>query len=362
MSVCFRVDANSHIGVGHLMRCLALAQALDEQMVEVYFFIRQSTRENCLSRHDWVGRLCLIPDEIALEQEPQWIQQQALKQDASLLILDGYQFHPEYRQQLRALLQPHTIPLVLYDDTNSDLCPKGLLHADVVVNTAPTAERLNYEATAPDAKLCLGSGFQLLRQEFYVQESVAWARRHSLTIVMGGSDVNNLTIPIIEALDAIDFPAPVRVLTGSAYPFAAELKRIIANSALAIQHLPNCQTVADVFSHSKLVLSSGGSSQFELLTCATPAILTVVADNQLPATIAAKQQGWCDMMDCRGISTTPNTKQHITGLVERVQALWQDAQQLEAMFVIAQRLQTQQLQTQQLQTRYALIEQLLSGE
>jgi len=50
MSVCFRVDANSHIGVGHLMRCLALAQALDEQMVEVYFFIRQSTRENCLSR------------------------------------------------------------------------------------------------------------------------------------------------------------------------------------------------------------------------------------------------------------------------------------------------------------------------
>lgn len=356
MSVCFRVDANSRIGVGHLMRCLALSQVLDEQMVEVYFFIRQSTRANCLSRYDWTGRLCLIPDSISQENEPEWIFQQLQKHNASLLVLDGYQFHHSYRQQLRALLKQQAIPLVLFDDTNSDLCPNGLLHADVVINTAPEAELLNYQATAPGAKLCLGSKYRLLRQEFYVQEPIPWKRRHSLTIVMGGSDVNNLTIPILTALDAVGFNNPVRVLTGSAYPFSEALKHTIATSALTIQHLPDCQTVAEVFSHSKLVLSAAGSSQFELLACGTPAILTVVADNQIPATLAAQQQGWCEMRDCRE-TTTLNTKQHTRFLAERVQALWQQTGELKAMFEMAQ-----QLQNAQLQSRYALPERLLLEE
>lgn len=361
MSVCFRVDASPCIGVGHLMRCLALAQALDEQLIEVYFFIRQTTRKSCLSRHDWVGRLCVMPLEISQEDEVHWISNQLAKFNASLLIVDGYQFHHRYRAQLQALLGTRAIPLVWFDDTNSDLSDSGLLHADIVINSAPDAARLDYVKTAPQAKLCLGSEYRLLRQEFYVQDPVPWERRHGLTLVMGGSDVNNLTIALLKALDSLAFSEPVRVLTGSAYPFAAELKQVIDSSTLAIQHLPHCQTVAEVFSYSKLVVSAAGSTQFELLACGTPAILATVANNQLPAALSAQQQGWCSVVDCRGAAVNQeqahsDREQIIAHLVDQVMDIWQNSVKLRAMFTVAQ-----QNQASQLQTRYALIEQLLAG-
>lgn len=362
MSVCFRVDASPSIGVGHLMRCLALAQILDEQLIEVYFFIRQTTRESCLSRHDWVGRLCVIPHEITQEEEAHWVSKQVSKLDASLLVVDGYQFHHQYRAQLQALLGTHAIPLALFDDTNSDLSDSGLLHADIVINSAPDAARLDYNTTAPQAKLCLGSEYRLLRQEFYVQDAVPWEQRHGLTLVMGGSDVNNLTIPLLEALETKAFSEPVRVLTGSAYPFAAELKQVLDRSNLAIQHLPRCQTVAEVFSYTKLVVSAAGSTQFELLACGTPAILATVANNQLPAALSAQQQGWCRVVDCRGAAVSKqeahtDRKRIIAHLMDQVMDIYQNSVKLRAMLAVAQ-----QNQASQLQTRYALIEQLLAGE
>ena len=48
-----------------------------------------------------------------------------------------------------------------------------------------------------------------------------------------------------------------------------------------------------------LTVSAAGSSQFELACAGSPAILLVVADNQLDASLQAVQQGWCDVIDMR---------------------------------------------------------------
>ena len=41
MNIAFRVDASTRIGIGHLVRCLTLAKALRERVVQVRFICRE---------------------------------------------------------------------------------------------------------------------------------------------------------------------------------------------------------------------------------------------------------------------------------------------------------------------------------
>jgi spore coat polysaccharide biosynthesis predicted glycosyltransferase SpsG len=46
-----------------------------------------------------------------------------------------------------------------------------------------------------------------------------------------------------------------------------------------------------------LAVSAAGGSQFELLACAVPAMLVVVAENQKNASQEAASQGWCKVFN-----------------------------------------------------------------
>ena len=292
--VLFRTDGNTKMGTGHVMRCMALAQALHKQGIDSVFVLTSSALAICRSRHDWVGQLITIPAQITLAEEPLWLAGLCQQQNISALVLDGYQFDAEYRKSVSKI----TGCFVLFDDNNDT----GPLWADVVINGADNAQQLGYERNSAAASLCLGPRYKVLRQEFVDLPASGWAERQTLGIMLGGSDPLNLSLPLLQALQAHVYQCqlpPISLFTGPAYSFSAQLNEFLSHSHLAIKHLVNCQQIAEEFSRCRLVISAAGSSQFELLACRTPAILLVVADNQLNATVQASQQGWCQMMDAR---------------------------------------------------------------
>lgn len=297
-----------------MMRCLALAQSLRAQGHSLVFVMSLASKDFALAKLTQCCDIVFLPD-IPLEQEPSWILQQLEHLQADWLIIDGYQFSAMYRQSFGS----NRVKLALFDDMNNS----GRLDVDMVINGAQNAKTLDYQSTATNAFLAIGESYQVLRQEFFKVNKNNWQNRDSLTLMFGGSDPANLTILVLQVLAQRSAKMPITVITGAAYTQLSELNKIIADSTLNITHLHDCQNMAEVMVHTKLAISAAGGSQFELVACATPSLLVVVADNQKLASHASESQGWCFVID----SQPPNEKQ----IVSQCLAIFQDTEKLQLM-------------------------------
>ncbi|MEP1447165.1 MAG: UDP-2,4-diacetamido-2,4,6-trideoxy-beta-L-altropyranose hydrolase [Paraglaciecola sp.] len=314
MKVVFRVDGEPSIGLGHMMRCLALAQGLKAKGHSLVFMISLTSKQFCFAKLAESAEIVTLPT-MPKEHEPPWIMQQLKQLQADWLIIDGYEFGVKYRKELRS----SRVNLALFDDNNNS----GPLDVDMVINGAQNAEALDYQATAETAFLAIGEPYQVLRQEFFKVDKDNWQNRDSLTLMFGGSDPANLTILVLQLLAQSSAKMPITVITGAAYTQLPELNKVIEDSTLHVTHLHDCQNMAEVMVHTKLAVSAAGGSQFELVACATPSLLVVVADNQKLASRASESQGWCVVMD----SQAADEKQ----IVSRCLALFQDTEKLRLM-------------------------------
>jgi UDP-2,4-diacetamido-2,4,6-trideoxy-beta-L-altropyranose hydrolase len=322
MRVVFRVEGEPNIGLGHVMRCMALAQSLVKHGHVVFFLMSQRSQHFCHNRADWPGKILSIPEAIVdhdKNAEPEWLIKQCSELRADWLVVDGYQFDMVYRQSL----QCNAFKLAIFDDMNNS----GALYADMVINGAVNAGSQRYQITAPKALLAIGPGYQVLRQEFLQPMNKKWSDRKRLTLMFGGSDPQNLTLLALQSLCNVNAAEPVNmpitVITGAAYGRLHDLTDLINSSGLDITHLHDCQRMAAVLVTTKLALSAAGGSQFELLACATPSILVVVSENQQLASQDAENQGWCQVVN--------NHDLRVDELVTQCLSLWQQPDLLFTM-------------------------------
>lgn len=319
--VLFRVDASSEIGAGHLMRCLALANAFQQAGIRCHFLVNHRTATLLQT----LGRLDIEFTEIsATESELSQIKAciHHLQQELGLLalVLDGYQFSAEYRCEVKSLVEL----LVVLDDQNNS----GLLYADLVVNPIETAKNLNYSSTAAHAKHTFGSAYVLLQPAFQHVEPSLWEHRRELLITFGASDVKDLSLSVLSELYKRELPfQAVTLVTGAAYPHVEALRQVMASQDqghLSVKHLHNVADMAQVMQKARLAISAAGSTQFELATLRVPGILVVVADNQLAAAREQESEGWCQVVDARhGLQ--------VAALIQQASDLWLDAERLRQM-------------------------------
>lgn len=294
MQCLFLTQASAKIGLGHLMRCLALSQYMFENHIDATFLLDEETAKIARQRHDWTAKViahdyCVPVEEqinkfqVCVSGKPDWI------------IIDGYQFS----QSFISAWQATGSKVAVFDDGIND----NPLVAD---------------------QLIVGKDYRLLRKEFWTIPKLSIPERQSLTVCMGGSDPMHITIPVLQKLENSNFSGPIRVVTGQAYPWLRELQQQIAKSHLAIQHIHAAQDMAAIWSNARLALSAAGGSQFELGVCETPSILVVVADNQKQATEQAQKEGWCEVVEYQ-------SNADINKIVAMIEMLWRDEQKLEQM-------------------------------
>lgn len=322
-TILFRVNAGSEYGLGHLMRCLALAQSLKKLNVNSVFLVNHEALAICQQRQDWTGEIMTLDPHVVGSEDVSCIDGLIQQFSLSAIVIDGYTFSSSYRKQLQNL----GCFVICFDDTNEF----GDLHADLIVNGANAALALGYETTNPQSILCLGDEYRVMREEFTANQQTQFPSRESLLVMLGGSDHLALTLPIIKELQRQDFQHAIDIVTGAANPNAKEISNYLQSSQLNASHLHDCQNIAQIMARSRFAISAAGGSQFELQACGCPSLLLVVANNQCNATRDALQQGWCQWLDCQGADSKPSKQALAKAIVKQTLAIWEDPDLLMSM-------------------------------
>ena len=215
-----RADASPRIGAGHVMRCLALAQAIQDQGgVAVFATAMEAPAIEARLRAENCG-VERIQAEPGSRDDALQTFDSAAKAGANWIIADGYHFGAQYQ---RDILQSG-LHLLFFDDCGH----AEHYSAHYVLNQNIYAHADLYTNREPYTQLLLGARYTLLRREF-----LSWSGRRGsapeiarkILVTLGGSDPDNITRKVIHAVASPAFASmEIRVLAGASNPHIESLR------------------------------------------------------------------------------------------------------------------------------------------
>ena len=275
MNLYIRADAGAKIGTGHIMRCIALAQAWRDGGGKVIFLSHCESDTLCQRIIDEGFDLISVenphPDPNDLSQTLAYLKHLS----PTWFILDGYHFTPDYQKAIRDA----GIRLLIIDDMNH--LPH--YHADILLNQNIYAESLWYSCES-STKLLLGAKYVLLRREFLKWRG--WDRKipdvaSKVLVTLGGSDPDNVTLKVIQALQKIGIPdLEVKIVVGPSNPHVKSLKDTMSSAPSSVLILENVNNMPELMAWADLAVSGGGSTSWELAFMGVPSVVLVMAENQ----------------------------------------------------------------------------------
>jgi UDP-2,4-diacetamido-2,4,6-trideoxy-beta-L-altropyranose hydrolase len=260
--IIFRADGNGQIGLGHVMRCLALSQMLGPAYNR-RFAISQPTSEvvNLIDAQE-MAVIALETNEVA--------EFLTCIQPEDVVVLDGYSFPEAYQVVVRNRARK----LVFIDDLVA-----GHQVADVVINHAGGVEATDYQSESY-TEFCLGPQYAMLRPEF-LQPGGFFTRPMggAVFVCLGGADPKNLTSLVVSALRFENYA--IRVVIGSAFAYKQNLFRLsdsIPNIKI-LENLSAPELVVEI-EKSNLAIVSCSTVAYEICAVNRPFICIKTADNQ----------------------------------------------------------------------------------
>lgn len=285
--VLFRCDAGAAIGGGHVMRCLALAEAAAARGLETAFCVNAGAEQvaPALLRHD--GAVVRAASDGSLSLPESWGQ-------ADIIVADQYSADAAALAAMRACGRR----LAVIDDLGD-----RPLDADMVINPNPADDASRHDGLIPaHARVLAGADYALLRSEFAALRDEALLRRsvngpvRRVLVSLGLSDVGGVTGRAVEAVMQALPHAGVDVLVGAQAPSRTLLERLASEHdrvTLAVDAADMARRCTD----ADLAVGAGGQSSLERCTLGLPSVTVVVAENQRRAADALARSGATAALD-----------------------------------------------------------------
>ena len=271
-----RADASPEIGTGHVMRCLALAEAWQDTGGTV-FFVSACDAPALEDRLNNEGiEILHIRQEAGTLGDADETDRIAHEQGADWIVVDGYHFGAEYQKTIK----DSGLSLLFIDDYGH----ADHYYADIVLNQNIYATMSFYPKYEPYTRFLLGTKYALIRKEF-----LKWSDWHrdipevarKILVTLGGSDPDNVTLKVIEAVRTIDLEGlEVIVVIGGANPhfdLIHETVKDLSNFTLK----KNAENMPELMAWADIAISAGGSTCWELAFMGLPFCIIALAENQL---------------------------------------------------------------------------------
>lgn len=258
----FRTDGSSHIGLGHLVRCISLSSAL-KPIFNIHFVSRQIPVGLSEEIKSYGFNVSMIFDEAEFMARIKY---------NDYVVLDGYHFDVDYQKKIKSL----GCYLVCIDDLHN----KKFV-ADLIINHSPCVSQDAYE-TEPYTRFALGPDYSLIRPSFLnYTDRKSEPNPSTILICFGGSDSKNLTLKAYNVVK--DFPKfkKITIITGSAYQKKNVLIRLLTtdervNYLEAVGEEQMAEEMRNV--HVAIIPASG--ILFEAIASGTIPVSGMYTDNQ----------------------------------------------------------------------------------
>lgn len=275
-----RADGNSEIGMGHVMRCLSIADAMTSKGHKPVFIT--STEESISLIHKRGYETILLEtdyQEMELEiRQIAAIMQRNPQRDRNLILVDSYQ-----------VTEPYFISLQNYAKV---ACMEDMGYS------YPVNMLINYNIYGPQMEYIgnfrkvLGTQYVPLRSEF--RTDCNYTVRDTVTDVMlttGGSDPKFISKAILEAclsepkLQNINY----HVISGPFNRYEKELMSYVEEHE-QITVYKNVKSMKEIMKRCDVILTATGSTLYEISSLGVPMICFYFADNQQPGARCLAEQ------------------------------------------------------------------------
>lgn len=270
MTVVIWPDLGPHIGVGHLMRCIALAEELVARGEQVRFFVDASAVPFAAAQLEARGLPSHAPPEALGDQLTALA---ALDPDA--VVVDSYVLPAEAYAEVRRRWP--TLAVV-----DGDILGR---EADLYLDQNIGAEQDVWPAPDAGATRLAGLSYALMRDDVLRHRPAGPGRRSTAAGVpqvlafFGGTDAYGAAPRLVPALAATGLPFHLRVVAATG-DRRRELAAVATGPGQRVDVIAPTDRIAELVTSSDLVVSAAGTSSWELLCLGAAVGFVCVADNQ----------------------------------------------------------------------------------
>jgi len=246
LKVAFFTEAGTTKGMGHLVRSYTIFQFFKKMGWEGYFFLDSD-----------IDFKYKYPDVISFTWEKCYIEKQY-----DVIFIDSYIATIDIYNTISRSCKV----AVYIDDYKRLNYPKG-----IIINFAPDADTIFYKNKEAKHHYLLGLRYipikEILTQ--YQQD-----RKKQIFIMLGGNDINNLNIEILDALKDIDIKKVI--ITNK----ENDINKLEQFSNTKVLFKPNDKELIDSMAKSSLAISTSSMSVYELAFLKIPTLIIAINYNQ----------------------------------------------------------------------------------
>jgi spore coat polysaccharide biosynthesis predicted glycosyltransferase SpsG len=253
-----RLDANNHVGYGHIVRTGCLLQQLETRLSPVALGALDNPPIE-------IGEALPYSSSSGLDALDEAIA--AVKPDAILVDL------PEWVDRPWASFRRAGVPVIAIDDQG------GRVDADLIVNFTALDEYHRYDEPGPPAQKLIGPQYTLLRAPFGVSRWQQPDPPHLLVVIGSGERAYEWARRLAHGgLDGLPV-ASIDIVIGAGFPDPETLGR---NEIVTVNRNLPAERLAALMAKASVGLMTGGMVVYEALAVGLPVVAFPQVSNLVP--------------------------------------------------------------------------------
>lgn len=279
-TIYFRCDSGPKYGLGHLMRCVSLAQGFNKAGVDkIVFLIRKPEINELYNDLLEKNGFCYVflPNRAKGLQFD--FERYSHSDDFNIMIFDNY----DVTSEQMVLYKKKYKNLIAIDD----LADRYFI-ADFIINQNINAECLVYKTLGP-AKLLLGTSYVLLRSNILMIKNRVKNKKESkiphIFMNFGGGDIYSRIKNLLMMLHKLDQKLESKInidfaLTNNANQINKIRQRTSGFKKIKTNIIIDRYDLGPVIKNADFAVTSGGTSVFEIAYLGVPQMVFMIDKNQ----------------------------------------------------------------------------------